>query len=237
VPGHDSKLAVVTGASKGIGASIAKELAEAGYYILLLARSAEGLAQVADYLQAEGLQASFLPVDLTKTEQVDQVIKFVENLGKDVSVLVHNAGTAKVGRAADMKLADWQDVINLNLTAPFYLTQKLLPKMKEGSQIIMINSIGGKQAFAEWGAYSASKFGLRGFAEALRAEVEEQGIRVTSIYPAAVDTPIHDGLPYDWDREKMMKADDIARAVLYCLKQGPKVRINDIEIENTAGRF
>ncbi len=234
---HESKLAVVTGASKGIGAAIAKELAEAGYYVLLLARSAEGLAQVADYLQAEGLHASGVQVDLTKPEQIDQAVKAVENLGKEVSVLVHNAGIVKVGKTADMKLSDWQDVINLNLTAPFYLTQKLLPKMNEGSQIIMINSIGGKQAFAEWGAYSASKFGLRGFAEALRAEVEESGIRVTSIYPAAVDTPIHDGLPYNWDRDKMMKADDVARAVLYCLKQGPKVRINDIEIENIAGRF
>ena len=234
---HDSKLAVVTGASRGIGAATAKELAEAGYYVLLLARSEEGLARVADYLQAEGLQASGLSVDLTKSEEIDQAAAAIEKIGKDISVLVHNAGIVKVGKASDMKLSGWREVIDLNLTAPFYLTQKLLPKMKEGSQIVMINSIGGKQAFAEWGAYSASKFGLRGFAEALRAEVVEHGIRVTSIYPAAVDTQIHDGLPYNWDRGKMMKADDVARAVLYCLKQGPNVRINDIDLENTAGKF
>ena len=233
----EAKLAVVSGASKGIGATIARELAEAGYFVFLLARSAEGLASVANYIRAEGGNTKGLAVDLSKAEDVQLVANTIKNTGLELAVMVHNAGIARVGRIEDMSLSDWQEVININLTAPFLLTQKLLPQMMSGGQIIFINSVGGRQSFAEWGAYCASKFGLRGFAEALRAEVEERGIRVTSIYPAAVDTDLHEDLPYNWDKEKMMKPVDVAKAVLFCIKQGAKIRINDIEIENIAGRF
>lgn len=234
---HDAKLAVVSGASKGIGAAIARELAEAGYELLLLARSARGLAAVANYIQAEGGQAAGLAADLTKPEDFERILQHIGKSGKRISVLIHNAGVAKVGSVSDMPLAEWQQVIDLNLTAPFLLTQKLLPQIVSGGQLIFINSIGGKQAFAGWGAYCASKFGLRGLAEALRLELEEKGLRVTSIYPAAVNTELHDDLPFDWDRNKMMQPADVAKAVLYCLRQSPKVRINDIEIENISGRF
>ncbi len=232
-----SKLAVVTGASKGIGASIARELSEAGYGVLLLARSAEGLADVAGYLQAEGGTVFTLAVDLSDSREAEKINRTIDKIGLPVSVLIHNAGMVRLGTVRNLSLEDWQTTLHLNLTAPFWLTKTILPYMMDGSQIIFINSIGGKQAFPEWSAYCASKFGLRALAESLRAELENEGIRVTSIFPGSVDTPLHDDLPLNWQRDKMIKATDIGRAVLYILKQPGRVRINELELESSSGRF
>jgi NADP-dependent 3-hydroxy acid dehydrogenase YdfG len=231
------KLAIVTGASRGIGATIAKELSENGFIVLLLARHADGLNQVAGYLQAEGGAAHAIPADISKKEDVAKVIEFVKNFNGELALLVHNAGIAKVGKLENMSLEDWQKTLDINLTGPFLLTQGLLPYIRENGQIIFINSVSGKQTFPEWGAYSTTKFGLRAFAETLRQEVAQRNIRVTSIYPASVNTGMHDELPYDWDRNKMMKAIDIAYAVIYCIKQRPNIQINEIDLANIAGTF
>lgn len=232
-----SKLAIVTGASRGIGATIAKELSENGYIVLLIARNAEGLNHVAGYIQAEGGAAHAIPADVSKEEDVEKVVNFVEQFDGELMLLVHNAGIAKVGKLDSMSLQDWQKTMDINLTGPFLLTQKMLKFMNAGSQIIFINSVSGKKTFPEWGAYSASKFGLKAFANTLRSEIANQNIRVTSIFPAAVNTGMHNDLPYDWDRTKMMKAMDIANAVMYCLKQGSNIQINEIDLENTSGTF
>jgi len=232
-----SKLALVTGASKGIGAAIARELSENGFAVLLVARNAGALEQVSGYIQAEGGVAYSVAADLTGEEGIEKVDRAVSKTGMDLGLLVHNAGIARVGNIAEMKPADWRALMDLNVTAPFLLTQKLLPRLHPGSQIIFINSIAGKQAFAGWGAYSASKFALRALADSLRQEVAQQGIRVTSIFPGAVDTPLHDTLPFDWARDKMMKPADVAAAVMHCARQAPNVRINEMEIESSSGKF
>jgi len=232
-----SKLALITGASKGVGAAIARTLSENGFAVLLTARDEAALSQVTGYLQAEGAVAYAVAADITTEEGIAALDRAVAKTGVDLGLLVHNAGMARVGKVAEMKKEDWQAVLNLNLTTPFLLTQKLLPRLHAGSQIIFINSIGGRQVFAEWSAYCASKYGLRALADSLRQEVAEQGIRVTSIFPGAVDTPLHDNLPYDWARDKMMKPADVAAAVLYCARQAPNVRINELELESVAGKF
>ncbi|HHJ51737.1 MAG TPA: SDR family NAD(P)-dependent oxidoreductase, partial [Caldithrix abyssi] len=162
-----SNLAVVTGASKGIGAAVARTLSEHGFAVLLIARDAQALSQVAGYIQAEGGTAFAVAADLTRPEQADDVLRAVRQTGLELKIVVHNAGMARVAPVAQMALKDWEDLIRLNLTAPFVLTQKLLPLLRYGSQIIFINSIGGRQAFPEWSAYCASKFGLRAFADSL----------------------------------------------------------------------
>ena len=233
----NSKLAVVTGAGRGVGAAIAKKLSQNGYTVLLLARAETELNRVAQNIKAEGGKAHTLAIDLTKENDLDKAAAFVDAFDGKLSLLVHNAGIAKIGKIEETSLKDWRETLDINLTAPFLLTQKLIGKMESGSQIIFINSIAGKQAFPEWGAYSVSKFGLKAFADTLRREVQNKGVRVTTIYPSSVDTSLHDSLPYDWDRSKMLKTDDVANAVLYCIKQSANVQINEIEMENMAGHF
>jgi NADP-dependent 3-hydroxy acid dehydrogenase YdfG len=232
-----SKLAVVTGASRGIGASVARLLAEEGLGVLMLARSAQALGEVAGYIQSEGGFAIPLPADLTKEDDLNQIVHYVESFDGDLSVVVHNAGYAKVGKVSDFSFEEWDKIINLNLSVPFRITQKLLPKMKSGGQFIFINSVAGKTTFPEWSAYCASKFGLKAFADALRQEVRGSGIRVTTIYPSSVDTSLYDTLPYDWDRTKMLKSTDVAKSVMYCLRQPANITVNELDLENSTGTF
>ncbi len=231
----DKKWAVVTGAGRGLGKTISLALAKEGLAVLLVARSEEQLKSVADEIKAGGGCAAYLPLDLSNPQAI--ATAFFDTYSDKIILAVHNAGIARVGRLAEMKAEEWQAVQDVNVRGPFLLTQKLLPLMPKGSQFVFINSVAGKQSFTEWGAYCASKAALKALADTLRAEVQPRGIRVTSIYPAAVDTPLQDTIPYDWDRTKMMRAEDVAEAVLYCVRQPQAVRINEIDLENSAGTF
>ena len=233
----DKNWAVITGAGRGIGKAIALALAKEGFGVLLTARSEDQLRAVQEEIRSGGGNAAYLMLDLSFPRAIEKSASFFNTYSGKTSLVVHNAGIAKVGAVAEMTVDDWQIVQDVNVRAPFLLTQKLLPLMAKGSQIIFINSVAGKQSFAEWGAYCASKAALKALADTLRAEVQPQGIRVTSIYPAAVDTPLQDTIPYNWDRTKMMRAKDIAEAVLYCVRQPQAVRINEIDLENSAGTF
>ena len=233
----DKNWAVITGAGRGIGRAISLALAKAGYGILLTARSEGQLRAVSEEIRAGGGSAAYLPLDLSLPRAIEESVSFFNAYSGNITLVVHNAGIAKVGTVAEMTVKEWQAVQDVNVRAPFLLTQRLLPLMPKGSQFIFINSVAGRQSFAEWGAYCASKAALKALADTLRTEVQPQGIRVTSIYPAAVNTPLQDTIPYDWDRTKMMQAEDIAEAVLYCVRQPETVRINEIDLENSAGTF
>lgn len=232
-----SKFALVTGASRGIGAAIARAISEQGIGVVLLSRNEQALSEIAGYLQAEGGLAWPLAADVSLAGDLDKVVDFMKKLGGDLRLLVHCAGIAKVGRIAEMSPADWRRVIDVNLTAPFMLTQKMLPLMRKGSQIVFVNSVAGKNSFPEWGAYSASKQGLRALADTLREELRDNGIKVSSLFPTSVDTMLHHDLPHDWDRSKMLKPKEIAKAVVQLMNLPSDVTINEMDIENLAGRF
>ncbi|MBD3223370.1 MAG: SDR family NAD(P)-dependent oxidoreductase [Caldithrix sp.] len=232
-----SKLAIITGASRGIGAAIARSLSENGFGVLLISRSQDNLNRISEYLQAEGGIAFTLTADVTRQDDLQKIDQFVKDSNLDLSVLIHNAGISKVGKIEAFAIEDWNQIIQSNLTAPFMLTRLLLPRMKKGNQVIFINSVAGRQSFPEWAAYNASKHGLRAFADTLREEVSERGIRVTSIFPAAVNTPLHDELNLGWDRKQMMQPADVANAVMYCIRQPSNIRINELDLSNMAGTF
>ncbi|MBN2424474.1 MAG: SDR family NAD(P)-dependent oxidoreductase [Calditrichaceae bacterium] len=232
-----SKIIAVTGASKGIGAEIARQLADAGYAVVIIGRSAERLNSVAEYIQAEGGAVFPLLCDITNEEDIGRAREFIKQLDGQFKAIIHSAGIVYVGKLSRMKPKEWREQIEINLTAPFLLSQKLIPELKEGGQVIFINSAAGKQVFPEWGGYAVSKFGLKALADTLREEHTAEGIRVTTIFPASVNTTFHNDLPFNWDRTKMLRAGDVAGAVLYCLKQPSTVRINEIVLENAAGKF
>ncbi len=232
-----SNLAIITGASRGIGAALARMFAEQGVAVLLISRTEDALHGIADYLEAEGFKAYILAGDVTNAQDLDRVVEFVDRFNGNLRYLVHNAGIARVGNVDKLNPADWRRMLEVNLTAPFMLTQKLLPKMEKGSQIFFINSVAGKNTFAGWSGYCASKAGLRALADTLRDEIRPRGIRVTTIYPGAVDTNIHDDLHADWDRAKMLKPVHIADAVRHIITRPEFVAINDLDIENSAGLF
>ncbi len=232
-----SNLAFITGASKGIGRATALEAASWGLDVFVTARNEEELKSLSKSVNGIGQKCYYKAADLNISSEVINLVSEVINLKRPISLMVHAAGVAKVGPVNKMSLADWQININTNLTAPFFLTNKLLQLMSEKGHIFFINSVAGKQTFPDWSSYCASKFGLKAFADSFRQEVAPQGIKVTSIYPASVDTPMQDSLPYDWDRSKMLQVDDVARAIIFCYSQPDSVVIKDLEIENNAGIF
>ena len=232
-----SKLALITGASKGIGKAVALAAADAGLDVIATARNESELKSLQQTIQLKGGNCLIQTAELTNDVELQNIVGKLNKQDKKISLLVHSAGSANVGLVSEMELTKWRETIETNLSAPFYLTQKCLPLIEKGGHIIFINSVAGKQTFPEWSAYAASKFGLKALADTLRQELASRHIKVTSIYPTSVDTPMQDKLPYNWDRSKMLNAEIVAKAVIDCFLQPEEVMIKELEIENMAGTF
>ena len=233
----ESEFAVVTGASKGIGRSVAKKLAETGLNIFATARNVSELESLKKEIGDQSGTCLIYPAELTAENDVDLLVNEINRENAKIKLLVHSAGIAKVGSVEQMSFSDWQKTIDINLSSPFHLSQKCIPHLVKNAHIFFVNSVAGTQTFPDWSAYCASKFGLRALADTLRQELAPRGIKVTSIYSASVDTPMQDKIPYDWDRSKMLRPDDVAEALVNCYQQSAHVQIKDIHLENPAGTF
>ncbi|MFE7718282.1 SDR family oxidoreductase [Nocardia rhizosphaerihabitans] len=183
--------ALITGASRGLGAAIARELAPT-HDLLLGARSADALAPIL----AELPGATGWPVALTDYPAVAAAASAIERL----DVLVHNAGIADLGTVAESSVEQWRSTLEVNLIAVAELTRLLLPALRAANgHVVLINSGAGLRANPGWGSYAASKFGLRAFADALR--LEEPTLRVTSLFPGRIDTDMQRAIVADEGRE------------------------------------
>jgi 3-oxoacyl-[acyl-carrier protein] reductase len=208
------KIALVTGAGRGIGRAIALALAQSGCAVCLTARSRDQLQGVEEEISAAKGQAVSIPADLTRDDELEQLVR---SCGQ-VDFLVNNAGWGKRAPVVRGKIDDWDQTLRLNLRAPMILAQKLLPAMieKGSGAVINIGSVSGKSGEANGAAYAASKFGLIGFTQSLFEEVREYNIKVAVILPGYVDTPMIPPVKH-LDRGKMIQAEDVAQAVLYVL--------------------
>lgn len=233
----DSKLAFVTGASKGIGRSTALEAANFGLDVIITGRNVDDLKSIEEEILNTGQKCYNFSADINDSDSIKNLVEKIQNLDRKISLMVHSAGVAKVGTVKEMSIEDWELNLTTNLTVPFILTQKLLPLMQSKGHIIFINSVAGRQTFPAWSSYCATKFGLKAFADSLRSEIAADGIKVTTIYPSSVDTPMQDSLPYNWDRSKMLQSKNVTKAVMYCFSQPEDVQIKELDIENNAGTF
>jgi NAD(P)-dependent dehydrogenase (short-subunit alcohol dehydrogenase family) len=207
---------LVTGGGRGIGRAIALRFAREGSRVVVAARTSAQLDEVVKEIEAaggQGLAANMNVVDHGSVEAA--VWRAVEFMDNGIDVLVNNAGVFDVKPIDKLRPTDWSHQLEVNLTGPFLVTSEALDYMEdsERAQIFNIASIAAKQGFAGNTAYCASKWGLRGFSEALREDLREQGIRVTTVYPPAVDTTIFDGVEGDWDRSTMLRPEVVADAI------------------------
>jgi 3-oxoacyl-[acyl-carrier protein] reductase len=190
-PGRlEGKVALVTGASSGLGRATAISLARAGADAALVARSAEELESAKEEVSKTGSRALTLAVDLaSESETAKAVGRTVEALGR-IDVLVNAAGTDAPGAVEELDIEGWDRTLDVNLRAPFLLSKAAFPHMREagGGIIVNISSVAGKKGWANASAYCASKFGLTGFTEALADEGKEHGIRAIVLYPGAMAT-------------------------------------------------
>jgi len=186
------KIALVTGASQGIGRACALELAKAGAAVALAARNEAKLAEVAAEIEAAGGQAAAFGLDVASEESIRNGAKAVMDRFGKVEILVNNAGITRDDLMMRMKRADWDDVLSTNLTGTFLLTQVLLRQMMRSrwGRIVNITSVVGRTGQEGQVNYAASKSGLIGFTRSLAREVASRGITVNAVAPGYVETPM-----------------------------------------------
>jgi short-subunit dehydrogenase len=216
-----NRTALITGASSGIGKATALAFAKAGINLALLGRSEDKLMAVAEAATTLGVTAKIYVVDLAQIDRVATIIAAIAADFDNLDILINNAGMAYTGSIADTPLADWQRIIDLNLTSVFQCIQGILPRMRQRQSGIIVNisSIASKQVFPNWGAYSVSKFGLMALTKAIAGEERANGIRVSAVCPGSVDTPLWDTdtVQADFDRSAMLTAEAVAQGILYAV--------------------
>jgi short-subunit dehydrogenase len=234
----NKRRALITGAGSGIGRATALAFAEAGIDLALVGRSAEKLNAVAAEARKTGVEAKAYPLDLSMVNQVKAKIEAIATDFGDLNILVNNAGMGGTGDLLTLSLEDWQQMINLNLTSVLQCIQGVLPGMRDrqNGTIINIASIAAHQAFPGWGAYSVSKAGLLCLSKVLAAEERAYGIRVVTVSPGAVDTPIWDAdtMP-DFDRSAMLTPELIAQSILHTALLPPQAVIEELIVTPSAG--
>ncbi len=228
----DGKVTVVTGAARGLGEAIARELSNAGAKVALLDMRTDLVNQVAKDIQDCGHEAIAVTVDLTNEKAIwaalDQVI---EHFGK-IDFLINNAGTDKTESIEEIAVEDWERVLKVNLIAPFLTSKYVLPKMKQngGGHIINVASTAAKRAWANASAYHASKWGLLGFTEALHVEGRKDGVKVTALIAGGMKTPfLLDRFP-DIDTETLQDPRNVAETVHYILTQPEETVIPEVMV-------
>lgn len=229
------RTALVTGASRGIGLAVARAFVERGVRVVMLARDAGALRAAAGTLGAAALP---MTCDVGDARSLDETIARVRaELGEAPDVLVNNAGSFKLATADTADPRDFAEAIDVNLVAPFRLVRAFLPDMRarKRGHLVSIGSIADHIAFPENSGYAASKFGLRGLHEVLRAELINTGVRTTLVSPGAVDTALWDEINPDerpgfTPRASMLTPDAVAAAVMFAVTQPADVNVDEIRV-------
>lgn len=233
--------ALITGASSGIGRATALAFASSGIHVALVSRSVDQLKEVASEAQKAGVEAKAYPLDLARVDQVHEQIDSIVAAFGPLDILVNNAGMAYTGDLINTPLADWQRVIDLNLTSVFQCIKGVLPGMRDRGNGLIINvvSIAGQQVFPNWGAYCVSKFGLMALSKTLAMEERANGIRVTAICPGSVNTPIWDTetVQADFDRSAMLTPEVVAESILHIASLPPEAVIEELTLMPSIGAF
>ncbi|MCE5001132.1 SDR family oxidoreductase [Staphylococcus pseudoxylosus] len=226
-----NKVAIVTGASSGIGASIAETLSQHGVKVVLTGRNEARLSDVAKQLQ-ENSQSEIDThiVDVTQKDEVAKLVKETENKFGHVDILVNSAGLMLSSAITDGDVEAWENMIDVNVKGTLYGINAVLPIFLNQStgHIINIASISGFEVTKQSTLYSASKAAVHTITQGLEKELAKTGVRVTSISPGMVDTPLSGNT--DWGSRKKLDPQDIAEAVVYALQQPSHVNINEVTV-------
>jgi NAD(P)-dependent dehydrogenase (short-subunit alcohol dehydrogenase family) len=230
------QIALITGATRGIGLAIARALAAESCNLILTARDAPALARVSRELASAKIKILSHPCDVRDPHSVDALFRSTRQTFKRLDILINNAGIAHPNLPIEkLPLPIWKDVLDTNLTGTFLITQAALAIMKRGGTIVNNLSIAAARVFPGSAAYNASKHGALGFTNTLREELRPKGIRVISLLPGATNTDIWTTLWPQAPRRKMMSPTTVAEAVVHAILLPPNATVETLEILPTAG--
>src|SRR6478735_9361574 len=241
-------VALITGASSGIGAATARALAAEGAAVALLARRADRLEELKAEIDASGGTAMTTPTDVTDAEQVAAAVAAtVAELGR-LDTLVNNAGLLRMGEAAQASLTEWDDLVSVNVSGVLYATHASLPHLiaaaadspRGVADVVTISSTGGRVARPGTAVYSLTKFGVNAFSEGLRQELIGKRVRVGLVEPGTVRTEITESLPAQAKQAQKartagmvkLRPEDIADAVLYMVTRDRRVAVNEMLVRS-----
>jgi short-subunit dehydrogenase len=225
---------VVTGAASGIGLALAHRLADRGDELVLVARNDARAAELARTFPG----AQLLVADLADPGTLNGLGRQVDG---PVDTVVHVAGVVELAPVSRLRLADWEEQLAVNLTAPAVLSRELLPHLRESrGTVVFVNSSAGLTASAEWSAYAASKFGLRALADALRAEEVEHGVRVSTVYPSRTATPmqekVHEQEGRTYDASRWISVETVVDTILHVIDLPADATIPDVTVRPVVPR-
>lgn len=220
------KCAIVTGGGSGIGRAIAAELGEQGARVVLTGRRSEPLQESANTIEEAGGEAIWMSADVSREEDVERIVAAAMSAYGQVGILVNNAGISGSGAIHDHDVTVWDKVMSVNLRGPFLLCRAVLPIMRaqRDGHIVNVSSESGLEYYPGNGAYGVSKHALNALGEYVQRENQDYGIRVDTICPGMVVTPMSDGSA-GLDREKCLFPEDIAELTVWLLTRRSNVKI------------
>ena len=238
------RIALVTGASSGIGEATALALAEQGAKVAIAARRKQRLEQLAAKLAGLGAQPLLLVADLTSEAEAQRIVQETEAHYGRLDILINNAGVMYLEPVAEADLGRWRNMLELNVLSLIASTQAALGGMRtrRDGHIVNISSVAGRVANPNAAAYAASKFGVVGFSESLRREIYKDNIRVSVIEPGMVDTELREHVGHEASRRavnaragemRQLQAEDIADTILFCVTRPDYVCINEVLLRPT----
>ena len=233
----EGKVALVTGASRGIGCAIARALLDEGAHTFLVSRRREAVRKLAAAWNAAGGRAEALSADVTREREVNRLIARVKKRSGRLDILINNAGVFTYKPFGKTTLEDWRSNIDTNLTGTFLCTRAALPllKRKRGGHILNIISVAGREAYENCSAYCASKFGALGLSRVLAEELRPFGIRVTAILPGPVRTKMIQKLGLRVPKGRILEPEDVARTVVEALTQPQRASLEEIVLRPARG--
>jgi NAD(P)-dependent dehydrogenase (short-subunit alcohol dehydrogenase family) len=230
------KVALITGASQGIGLAIARALAAEGCNLVITGRNTSALNKVSRELVSSKHRVLPMVCDVRDVVSVRSLFAAIERQFRRLDILINNAGIAHPNLpVSKLPVELWREVIDTNLAGMFLVTRAALPLMKSGGVIVNNLSIAAKRVFAGSSAYNASKHGALGFTNTLREELREKGIRVIALLPGATDTAIWNTLWPDAPRKKMMQPETVAQALVNALVLPTESTVEELVIMPSAG--
>ena len=243
--GLEGRVALVTGASSGIGVAVAEALAGAGASVLMAARREERLREIVARIEASGGVARFRTTDVSRREDVESLAREARERWGRIDVLVNNAGVMPLSPVASLRVDDWERMVDVNVKGVLYGIAAVLPAMLDqgGGHIVNVGSVAGRRPFPGGTVYAATKFAVRALSAGIQLELSaERGIRITDIQPGVVATELMDHIPSEeirdrfdgtWDDRRRLRPEDVARAVLFAVTAPEHVNVNEILIRPT----